>query len=189
MASRRNDLTQRLVWTEANIQALLVAAFFVSPRSRAAGFATNTRYRLDVCGGCMAEADLLLVKLSGRVVEFEIKLTRADFLADQKHKRRKHDLLVQAFITPKDLPRSPLPNEITYVVPASMNLSPDEVPEYAGLMVVTDAGRLQIVKRAPVIHTHKFEAFNNLTTPLSWRLAKGMQVQYEDEQTDAIPTI
>lgn len=185
MTMRHNETERKLVWTEANLQALLVGNFFTKFGCRNSGFCPNLHY------GDNWEADLILVHRSGFVTEYEIKLTRADFLADQKYKTAKHAALAAArgCKNRKERPPFELPNYLVYVCPASLDLLPGEVPEYAGLMVVTDAGRLQIVKRAPVIHTHKFEAFNNLTTPLSWRLAKGMQVQYEDEQTDAIPTI
>lgn len=173
MTMRHNETERKLVWTEANLQALLVGNFFTKFGCRNSGFCPNLHY------GDNWEADLILVHRSGFVTEYEIKLTRADFNADLKHKSDKHRCLAEAYANRKMRPACEMPNYLVYVCPASIGVAPGEAPDYAGLMVVTINGRLVSAKRAPVIHRHKFETLQNLTKSLSWRLAKRMPVIYE----------
>lgn len=170
---RRNEPERQLVWTEANLQALLVEEFFTRLGCRCEGFCPNLHY------GANWEADVMMVHPSGYVTEYEIKLSRADFLADLKHKTQKHECMQAAMANRKIQPPFELPNYLVYVCPSSLMMAPESLPDYAGLMVVTGDGRLKTVKRAPVIHRHKFDTLQNLTKSLSWRLAKRMPVIYE----------
>lgn len=112
------------------------------------------------------EADVLGVRPSGYVDEIEIKISHQDFLADfdktvnwteqpyktnPDRKRRvktlKHDQLKA---------RDCFPNRFSFLV------SPDlvdkiEVPEYAGLMTISEGGYLIVVKEAPVLHKNKID--------------------------------
>ncbi len=87
------------------------------------------------------ESDFLQVTKADYATEYEIKVSRADFKADSK-KVEKHEILA------RDRPgertfsyRSPIPirrpTRFFYVVPAKM-LCAVEVPDYAGLIEVTD---------------------------------------------------
>jgi len=108
------------------------------------------------------EADLVAISEAGRAIEYEIKVSRSDFKADNKghHKIRKHQNL--QFRTPN------CPNSFYYAVPAGL-IKVEEVPEYAGLLTVCvhilkgefqlASGRrtqefpvVEIVKRAPLLH-------------------------------------
>ena len=119
------------------------------------------------------ECDLFGVTKAGLAVEYEIKLTRADFKADAGKSReatrvyshgggvepipaaKKHDRLALA---------DPLgPSRFYYVVPAGM-VAPDEVPEWAGLIYVGEHKRFSTVaarltfydeKPAPRLHRDK----------------------------------
>jgi hypothetical protein len=117
------------------------------------------------------EMDLCSVAPSGLIHEYEIKLSRADFLADRK-KEEKHQMLVNAcagvftFETPffgrTRTVTCTVPNYFSYVVPRDM-VGPDEVPAYAGLVYV-DLDKLwnyglalEFVKRPQLLHKNKVE--------------------------------
>lgn len=122
------------------------------------------------------ECDLFGVTKAGLAVEYEIKLTRADFKADAGKAReatrayprgggfetipaaKKHDRL--ALADPHG------PSRFYYVVPAGM-VGPDEVPEWAGLIYVGEYKRFSTVaarltfhdeKPAPRLHREKVPA-------------------------------
>ncbi len=88
------------------------------------------------------EADLLTVTDAGYVKEFEIKLSRADFMAEFKFKLGKHHRLKKKITTISQF----------WFVIHGFKVSLDEIPEHAGLMEVTkgDYGYyVKIVKKAP----------------------------------------
>jgi len=102
------------------------------------------------------EADVWAWYPSGRTMEFEIKLTKQDFLADLRKEDRagtlKHARLQLGATTG--------PNRFTYVIPASLEeaLLP-LLPEHAGLMTVSRRlhCHLKEVKKAPLLHSEKSE--------------------------------
>ena len=78
--------------------------------------------------------------------EFEVKISRSDFMADFK-KKDKH----KAMIEPKGL----CPHRFFYVCPKEL-IGKEEVPQYAGLIYYSDEyglSKLRVVKRAPRIHS------------------------------------
>ena len=98
------------------------------------------------------ESDYFIQKLSGYCYEFEIKLTRQDFLNDCK-KIAKHSILKDGFyktLNGKVVQHPNRPNRFFYVVPEGLILT-REIPQYAGLIYVNDKG-VRIVKKAPVLH-------------------------------------
>lgn len=116
------------------------------------------------------EADILLVRRSGYAEEFEIKVTKADFLADVQ-KTAKHEHLRQSFEAGKMGPGKLFwnssggnINRFSYVLPESLGIEPEDVPVYAGLYHVSEqpiknysALALKCVKHPPLIHKNKFE--------------------------------
>jgi len=97
------------------------------------------------------ESDILTVSDAGFVTEYEIKISRADFLADFRRKARKHSNLrgASAF-------KSKTPNYFYFAIPST--LTPDitgDIPAYAGLAVVDECGRATIAARAPRLHNLK----------------------------------
>ena len=126
------------------------------------------------------ESDFLSVTMAGRIHEYEIKVTRADFAADAR-KAQKHQILksgcrelsayeqqciddhetrgwnVPSFIANKmtDDKKIPerRPNYFWYVCPESVA---DVVPEYAGLIHCKPY--LKVVKAAPLLHKEKITA-------------------------------
>lgn len=151
-------------------------------------FATNSvKYNIDGLYVFAWESDKLLETKAGYIYEFEIKISKADFKNDFKHKKSKHEILEACFSgeervlssfhkwyekTSKNQPmlieskfveqfpaltttKFKKPNYFYYAVPKDM-ISPDEIPEYAGLVYVNENGRLQIIKKAPALHKDKY---------------------------------
>lgn len=100
------------------------------------------------CGAFGWEADLLRLTRSLSCVEYEIKITKADFRADAQ-KRWKHQLLSQPRKARED--RSFVPNYFWYCAPAGV-IPAVELPAYAGLLEVADDGSLYPLKSAPRLH-------------------------------------
>ena len=128
-------------------------------------FMASPKYKVDGLFVFRWESDKLLWTKAGYIYEFEIKISRADYKNDFKHKAEKHLLLSSKMpkeseavqqelfdnllqheqkrypgITKEKLHTYPentkLPNFFYYAVPDGM-LEPDEVPPYAGLIYIT----------------------------------------------------
>lgn len=139
--------------TEQKIQRVL-SKFIASPK-----------YSVDGLFVFPWESDKLLWTKAGYIYEFEIKISRADYQNDFKHKADKHLLLSSKMpkeseamqldlfdnllkheqkrypgITKEQLHTYPentkLPNFFYYAVPDGM-LQPEEIPPYAGLIYIT----------------------------------------------------
>ena len=97
------------------------------------------------------ESDMLIKPRSGYWYEVECKISLADFKNDFKLKWRKHDLLK----TGDEKHRRP--NYFCYCVPwyLSGKVLP-LLPSYAGLIVLTENGKLNEVRRASLLHTDKY---------------------------------
>lgn len=97
------------------------------------------------------ESDMLIKTRSGYWYEVECKISFADFKNDFKHKRQKHELLK----TGGEKHRRP--NYFYYCVPWYLSEKVlSLLPDYAGLIVLTENGRLNEVKRAPCLHKQKY---------------------------------
>ena len=128
-------------------------------------FMASPKYRVDGLFVFPWESDKLLWTKAGYIYEFEIKISRADYQNDFKHKADKHLLLSSKMpkeseamqldlfdnllkheqkrypgITKEQLHTYPentkLPNFFYYAVPDGM-LQPEEIPPYAGLIYIT----------------------------------------------------
>lgn len=97
------------------------------------------------------ESDMLIKTRSGYWHEVECKISLADFKNDFTHKRQKHELLK----TGDEKHRRP--NYFYYCVPwyLSEKVLP-LLPDYAGLIVLAENGRLNEVKRSPCLHKQKY---------------------------------
>lgn len=103
------------------------------------------------------ESDVLILTKSHYWYEIEIKVSRADFKNDLKHKSKKHMLLSDADSTIK-------PNYFYYAVPAGL-ISVEEIPPYAGLIYM-HGSRPEIVKPPRKLHSEKMR-----TDIIGWELA------------------
>ena len=97
------------------------------------------------------ESDLLTVSKAGFITEYEIKVSRSDFLADFRRKRKKHIYLKGAKTF-----KTRTPNYFYFAVPEvlSNNLF-GNVPYYAGLVIVSENGLVAIKNKAPRLHNLK----------------------------------
>lgn len=95
------------------------------------------------------ESDFFCMSKSGYVIECEIKVSRSDFFADFKkadwNKKTKHEILKDKLITFK-------PNKFYFVVPDGL-IKKEEVPEYAGLIYVSNT--YKTIKESPFLHKEK----------------------------------
>jgi hypothetical protein len=102
----------------------------------------------------VGEADLIALTQSNYLHEFEIKISRADFRNDFKHKRVKHDILSGSDRYKGGYRRLIPTAYFYYAVPENL-ISVEEVPEYAGLIYVSEKHHCLIIKSAPKISNEK----------------------------------
>jgi len=128
-----------------------------------------------------SEADVLGISKSGQMYEFEIKISRSDFLADFTNKQHKHKLLSErkALYTYPKWKRGKqtnetydlivLPNRFYYTCPEGL-IKEEELPEYAGLVYISE-NKYTEIKSAPLLHHHKANEiiYKNIATILSER--------------------
>ena len=113
-------------------------------------FRSTPRYVLQNLYVFGWESDILFLSKTGFWTEIEIKVSRADFKADLKNKVEKHRLL-------SDKNNILKPNQFFYAVPDGL-IEPDEIPEYAGLLTVSESFfGINIGKSAPWLHRHKID--------------------------------
>ena len=115
----------------------------------------------------MQEMDIISISKADYIYEYEVKISKSDFLAD--FKKPKHTLITEKkFIkeTKKDIFYL-VPNYFYFVVPENL-VNVEEVLEYAGLIYVTEKQDYNIVKKAPIIH--KTKASNEFIRALSHQL-------------------
>lgn len=115
------------------------------------GWKSNPKYIVENLYVFDWESDMLIKTRSGYWYEVECKISLADFKNDFKRKWRKHDLLK----TGDEKHRRP--NYFYYCVPWYLSgkvLS--LLPSYAGLIVLTENGKLNEVRRASLLHTDKY---------------------------------
>lgn len=119
-----------------------------------------------------SEADLFCIRKSGLCDEFEIKTTRENFKTDKNKFVRYRDLLPEEYKQFDWNDRSSCPaykskrhalidgdmcvNYFWYVVLEGV-ATVDDVPPFAGLIIVLDDGRLQIKKQPKKLHGRKME--------------------------------
>lgn len=124
-------------YTEQSILEILNRDFLSQPK-----YTINNLYVFSW------ESDYLALTKSGYWYEVEVKISRSDFKADFK-KTKKHQTL-------KRENNGKCPNYFYYAVPEGL-ISVDEVPEYAGLIYITQYGQLKTAKIAPVLHKEKLQ--------------------------------
>lgn len=132
----------------------------------------NHPVTIDNCGACtIGKADLLSVTKARLVHEFEIKCTRTDFRREFEDKDTKHKRLGRA-----DNRLMSLPNYFWFAAPDDL-LEHDDLPDYAGHMVVTPDG-CQVVRKAPRIHG------DHLSDKDRRYIERGLTYRYWDDRSD-----
>lgn len=91
------------------------------------------------------ENDVLTLNRGGMVTEFEVKVSRSDFLADRK--KRKFQLLDK-----KQAMEWSMPNRFYYACPPNL-IKESELPWFAGLVYVSDS--VEIIRKAPLMNKYK----------------------------------
>lgn len=95
------------------------------------------------------DADFCAVTSSGQVYEWEIKVSRADFLRD--FKKRRHRIYSGEFDDHPHVRDRKKPNRFWYVAPPGI-VRDGEIPEWSGYMECDpDSKELTIVKKAPLL--------------------------------------
>ena len=131
---------KKKTWNEEDIQITL-SRYFMSQ--------SNIKYIAENLYIYTWESDLWIMTKSDITYEFEIKISKADFKNDFKHKTEKHALLENKN---NHLIK---PNYFYYAVPENL-IKVEDVPEYAGLIYLTDIyPYFEIVKQAPKLTDSK----------------------------------
>ncbi len=103
-------------------------------------------------GTLNVELDFLLIDDKDTCTEFEIKVTRKDFLDEFNKKIDKHTLLVRRDST--------CPNRYIFICPQGVARR-DEIPEYAGFveLIPQDDGTYEykVVKKPPLLNSFKLD--------------------------------
>lgn len=109
------------------------------------------------------ECDVARIMPSGRWHEYEIKLTKADFLADQKksqergHGRERHSKIKHLSLA---FGETTGPNCFWYVLPQSV-ADVVQIPDWAGVVIATPDSKgvtwVSEAKKAPLLHKEPFQ--------------------------------
>lgn len=121
------------------------------------------------------ESDCLIINKNLSTIEYEIKCDRKDWLAEFIDKKEKHICLSK---------RENCANKYCFVCPEGL-ITKDEVPEYAGLYYITPNLRLRIIKRPPLLNTHKIDLCS-LVDKFYYRFDKCMSRDFNTRLTKGI---
>ncbi len=101
-------------------------------------------------GHLVFEMDVASLSKSDMLLEFEVKVSRSDFLVD-KNKRKKHGLAkFEMYGNPKGYEER-CPNYFYYVCPDGM-ISKNEIPPFAGLLYYNADKEIVLIKGPKKIH-------------------------------------
>lgn len=150
------------------------------------GFFASWKYNVDNLYVFPWESDKLIWTKAGYIYEFEIKISRADYRNDFKHKADKHllfsskiekqpEMLQQDLfanlqkreqkkypqITAEQVKRRCYPENTKlpnyfYYAVPKGMIDADEVPEYVGLIWIEGEHLFRVIKKAPCLHKEKY---------------------------------
>lgn len=122
--------------------------------------------------GCgLGECDVLRITGADIVYEYEVKVSRADFKAEMRNKTKKHEILRGKHKTNPHTWNYPgggtdteeilqerwgsvgRPNFFYFVSPENL-LKVDEIPDFAGLIYISES-EVKVIKKAPKLHSFK----------------------------------
>lgn len=130
------------------------------------------------------EADLLSITKSYLVHEFEIKISKTDFLADRR-KRRKHWVMRDAYDKMLgEVGRKPnVANYFWYAI-QGFPLAVDEVPDYAGFVIINQNGFVNVEREAPRLYQNSRSAAEivKLMRPQSFHLMREFEKYAEKKK-------
>jgi hypothetical protein len=123
----------------------------------------------------LSECDVISISKSDYIYEYEVKISKSDFKAD--FKKEKHKLMLEGVGTKERLIKENnqvvkdtwylIPNYFHFVVPENL-VTEEEIPEYAGLIYMTENLEFKVIKKAPLMH--KTKATYNFIRQLSHNL-------------------
>jgi len=118
------------------------------------------------------ESDYLAITKSGYLYEGEVKISRADFKKDFD-KKKKHKILKESYDKLEGMEGIKRPHYFFYAVPENL-ITEDEVPEYAGLVYITQHWPFaEWVKKPPKLHNEKFSDEDlNLTNKFYYNMVQ-----------------
>lgn len=121
------------------------------------------------------EADVLSMNKNGYLIEFEVKISRSDFLADLKKSKWQ-------FYEHKA--EKSTPNYFYYVCPKNLILL-EEIQNFAGLIYFSEEG-LEVIKNAKLLHKYKrdkVEVLTKFSRVMSERMyLGGCRLTYENKE-------
>lgn len=138
---------------------------------------SHAKYVVDnvyVFGDKYKETDVLIINQNGFCGDYEIKISKQDYKAEFKNKSLKHEILEKGHYTckgnssyvkikgkwkpskPGDKIQCERPNKFWFIVPENL-ISIEDIPKYAGLMYMSESGKIKIIKQAPFLHKEKLE--------------------------------
>jgi hypothetical protein len=159
---------------------------------------SSVLYRTENLNVFAWESDSLAITKSKYAYEFEIKISRADFKNDFKHKKVKHQMLEgtyqlfgDEFLGDGKMSLTDKPNYFYYVVPENL-ITVEEVPTYAGLVYVKPRynreGKIywydaNVVKVAPKLHKEKIDETHLKLMEKFYYNDRSRKHRYEDDLT------
>ncbi len=118
------------------------------------------------------EMDVMKITSAGYVIEYEVKVSKSDFNND--FKKIRHGWMkttegygAKEYKKHQDIIDGKRCNRFYFVVPEDL-ISPEEVPEHAGLIYYSN-GYFKIVKNAKLIHKNTFSNYKELAVKLCFR--------------------
>ena len=133
-------------WSEKKIQNIL-KKYFLSESTK--------KYEITNLFVYGWESDYLAITKSMVAYEVEIKVSKEDFKNDFKNKQDKHLLFEDGNMIGRFPKGSSMPNYFYYAVPEGL-ISPEEVPDYAGLLYVQPWG-ITFVNQPKKLTDEKFD--------------------------------
>ncbi len=128
------------------------------------------------------EMDVFKLMRTGYVVEYEVKISRADYYNDFKKMREtgwRNGGTVKQHFKHDAIREGRGSNRFFFVVPSGL-IKPEEVPGHCGLMYYHEQ-KIETIKPAPLIHKKEFTDYKSLATSLSWREDRWRRKSYRDE--------
>lgn len=131
--------------TEKNIQSILYNHY------NHMNYKLSNIYMFD-----NGETDFFLTTMSNYMWDIEIKRDSQDFKNEFKNKVEKHKILSDIY-NGEDVGDRFIPNCFYFCAPKGI-INPDEIPEYAGFIEITESyNSCKYVKKAPKIHKKKYD--------------------------------
>jgi len=119
------------------------------------------------------ETDFLVLNKSGYLLDVEIKVSLQDYKKDFTKIHKHHVLKNRGY-------SEECPNRFYYAVPTNL-ITVDDLPEYAGLYYIDEAGFATKIKEAPLLHKGKIDCYERLCNKFYWGYREAQR--YRDNDT------